>query len=69
VSGLAPVLYNGTEVAGVVGHAVDTGSDQSAEIAAVVNCLDNKAHARPGWARGVDRIAPLEFRHEKFPPR
>jgi len=55
VSGLAPELYNGAEVAGIVGHdAVDVGPDQSTEVAAVVNRPDNEAHARPRWARGVD---------------
>ena len=70
VSRLAPVLHNSAEAPGVVGHdAVDAGPDQGTEVAAVINRPDNEAHARPGWARGVDRIAPLEFRQEKISPR
>jgi hypothetical protein len=70
VSRLAPVLHNSAEAPGVVGHdAVDAGPDQGTEVAAVINRPDNEAHARQGWARGVDRIAPLEFRQEKISPR
>ena len=47
MSGLTPVLYNGREAAGVVGHdAVDTGPNQSTEVATVVNRPDNEAQAR-----------------------
>ena len=64
------MLYNGAEAAGIVGHdAVDTGPNQSTEVATVVNRPDNEAQARPGWARGIDRIAPPQFCHEKITPR
>jgi hypothetical protein len=64
------VLDNDAEAAGIVGHdAINTGSDQGTEIATVVNRPDNKAQARLPGARGVDRIAPPEFRHEKILPR
>jgi len=69
-AGLPPALDNDAEAAGIVGHdAINTGSDQGTEVAAVVNRPDNKAHARLPVARGVDRIAPPEFRHEKILPR
>ena len=58
------------EAAGIVSHdAINTGSDQGTEVAAVVNRPDNKAHARLPAACGVDRIALPEFRHEKILPR
>jgi hypothetical protein len=69
-AGLPPVLDNDAEAAGIVGHdAINTGSNQSTEVAAVVNRPDNKAHACLPGARGVDRIASPEFRHEKILPR
>jgi hypothetical protein len=64
------MLDNDVEATGIVGHdAVNTGADQGTEVAAVVNRPDNKAQARLPGARGVDRIAPPEFRHEKILPR
>jgi len=64
------VLDNDAEAAGIVGHdAINTGADQGTEVTAVVNRPDKKAHARLPRARGVDRIAPPEFRHEKIVPR
>ena len=70
MSGLSPVLDYDAEAPGIVGHdAVDPGSDYGTEVALVVNRPDNKAQARPRWARGVDRIAPPEFLDEKRPPR
>jgi hypothetical protein len=70
VPGLVPVLDNSAEASGIVGHdTVDAGSDQGTEVAATVNRPDNEAHARPGWARGVDRVTPPEFCHEKILPR
>jgi hypothetical protein len=64
------VLDNSAKVAGLVGYnAVDPDPDQGAEITAIVNRPDNEAHARPEWARGIHRITPPEFRHEKILPR
>jgi len=69
VSGLAPVLDDTVEAVGIVGHdAIDASPHQGAEVFTVVNRPDNEAHAGSGKARGVDRIAPPEFSHEKIPP-
>jgi hypothetical protein len=63
------VLDNSAKVTGLVGdNAVDPDADQGAEITAIVNRPDNEAHARSWWARGIHRITPPEFRHEKISP-
>jgi hypothetical protein len=63
------VLDNNAEASGVVGHnTIDAGSDQGTEIAVIVNRPDNKAHTRPARARGVNRITPPQFRHDKILP-